>query len=117
MTKLAKLMVGGLKSVRVNAPTIRHTRIMRRDFTVQQAYDKVGRVFTTTTLKTYEGVPAQVLFGIPNDSDPTRGDGLTVHYGWLKKPASIQQISAGQWQIVQEYYWGLWSEDIYGTAL
>ena len=117
MNIIAKLMIGGLKSKIVISPTIRHTRLMRRDFTVQQAYDKVGRIFTTNYLKSYEQVPAQVLFGLPNDADPSRADGIVVHYGWLKKPASIQQVSEGRWQIVQEYDWGLWSETIYGAAL
>lgn len=117
MTKIAKLMVGGLKYVRILAPTIRHTRIMRRDFTVAQAYDRVGSVFTTSSLRSYENVPSQVLFDLPNTADPSRGDSLNFNYGWLKKPASIQQISGGQWQIVQEYDWGLWSEDIYGATV
>ena len=115
--KIWSLFQAGFKTVRVLAPTLRHTRIMRRDFTVQQAYDKIGRVFTTSSLKTYEQVPAQVLFDLPNNSDPSRYDGLVMHYGWLKKPCSIQQVSAGQWQIQQEYDWGLWSEDVYGTTV
>lgn len=115
--KFWNLYQAGFKTVRVLAPTIRHTRVMRRDFTVAQAYDRIGRVFTTTSLRTYENVPAQVLFDLPNTSDPTRNDGITVHYGWLKKPASIQQVSEGKWQIVQEYDWGLWPEDIYGTTV
>lgn len=115
--KVWSLFQAGFKTVRLLAPTLRHTRMMRRDFTVQQAYDKIGRVFTTSSLKTYEQVPAQVLFDLPTTSDPTRLDGLVVHYGWLKKPASIQQVSGGQWQIQQEYDWGLWPEAIYGTTV
>jgi len=117
MNIIAKLMLGGLKSKLILHPTIRHTRIMRRDFTVQQAYDQVGRIFTTTSLRSYEQVPAQVLFDLPNTSDPTRGDGIVVNYGWLKKPASIQNVSDGKWQIVQEYDWGLWSETLYGATV
>jgi hypothetical protein len=47
------VMKSGFKNIRVIAPTIRHTRLMRRDFTVQQAYDRVGKIFTTSSLKTY----------------------------------------------------------------
>jgi len=112
-TTLLKLSQAGVKSVRIFAPVLRHTRVVRRDFTVAQSLTNVGSIIYADSLKNLEGTPGTLLFNLPTSSHPTRNDGLTMKYGWMKKYPTISQVGGGKWNLQQEFEWGLWSYDLY----
>lgn len=111
-TTLAKLLVAGVRSVRIFAPVLRRTRLVRRDYTVKDALTNVGSVIAAASFTNYEAVPAILLFSLPAGGTVTR-DSLTLKYGWYKKYPAVTQVSGGQWQLVQEWEYGLWSNDLY----
>lgn len=113
---LYKLLVAGVKTRRVYAPTLRHTRLVRKDYSITDSLRNVGNILTTAQLYSLEKVPKILLFGLPSGTTPTRADGLSLGYGWYKKPPTITQVSGGKWQLVQEWEYGLWSTDIYTGA-
>ena len=111
--KAYALMMAGVKSISIFAPTLRRTRLVRRDYTVRDALTNVGNVIYTASLYTYESVPNTLLFNLPTNSNPTRSDGITLQYGWLKKYPNITQVAGGKWQLVQEWQYNLWATDLY----
>jgi len=106
---LLKLSLAGVKSVRIFAPVLRHTR----DYTIAQSLTNVGSIIYAGSLKSLEGTPGTLLFNLPSNSNPTRSDGLTMKYGWMKKYPTISQVGGGKWNLQQEFEWGLWSYDLY----
>jgi hypothetical protein len=77
----------------------------------------VGLVLSTATLSTFEGVPAGLLFNLPNLTLPAAFQNISLAYGWLKNEPTIQQIALRKWQIVQEWEYGLWPTSIFGSPL
>jgi len=113
--KFYKLLRAGVSSIRVFEPVLRHSLTVRSDYSVAVSLSNVGRIFTTSQLSSFEGVPSILLFNLPSGST-YRTDALSVGYGWLKKYPSVTQISGGKWQIVQEWEYGCWSTDLYTGA-
>lgn len=110
---LVKLMRVGVTTTRVFAPVLRHQKLVRRDYTIKDSLTGVGNIYSPAALANRENIPGSLLFNLPNDSSQGRTDGLTFQYGWLKKYPVITQVSEGKWQLVQEWEYGLWSNDLY----
>ena len=108
-----RLLRAGVKSVRVFAPVLRHTITVARNYTVAATLTNCGSILSTSALQSNENVPGTLLFNLPTGSNPTRTDGLSLKYGWFKKYPSVTQVGQGRWQIVQEWEYGLWSNDLY----
>jgi len=111
-----KLKTAGVNSVVIFAPIIRRTRIVRRDYTLKDAQTNVGSIITAANFQSVEGVPSILLFNIPSNSNPTRADGVTTIYGWLKKAPVITQISGGKWNLQQEWAYGSWASALYQSV-
>ena len=111
--EIVKLQTAGFGSVTVFPPVLRHTKLTRNDFTVRQSKTNVGKIYTTAQMYSIEGVPATLLVDLPSDSNPSRGDSISVAYGWLKKFPTIEQVADGEWNIVQEYDYDLWPTGVF----
>lgn len=110
---IVDLQTAGFDSVQVFPPVLRHTKMTRNDYTVKQSKTNVGKIYTTAQMYSIEGVPATLLVDLPTDSNPSRGDSISVAYGWLKKFPTIEQVADGEWNITQEYDYDLWPTSIF----
>lgn len=113
-TTIYKLMMNGVKTVRVWQPTIRRTITAASTYAVAWSDANVGRILTSGNMVSWEGTPSVLLFNLPTETS-TRGD-LGLRVGFYKKPASVLQLGNGQWQIQQEYEFGWWASDIYDAG-
>jgi len=108
-------IVLGVKSVRIVVPHLRHTRTVSQAWTVPAALTNVGRIISTGTLITSEGVPTNLLFGLPNGT-PNR-DTTIWRYGWYKKYPTVRIAGGRRVQLEQEWEYGLWSIFLQGAVL
>ena len=112
-----RLMLTGVKSVRVYSPVILRTRLAANNYAVKVADTNVGKRLSTAQMTSFENAPPTILFNLPTNTK-VRGDSATIglEYGFLKKPARVLQQGDGRWQIVQEYDYDLWSTLLYAAA-
>ncbi|MCX6924988.1 MAG: hypothetical protein NT154_17500 [Verrucomicrobia bacterium] len=108
-----KLMNGGMKSVRVMAPALRHTQTVSNQYTLKAALTNVGAIISTATLKTSENVPTGVLFNLPAKVSVKTG----YAWAWMKMHPTIRCAARQKMQIEQEWEYGLWTTLIYGNPL
>ena len=108
-----KLMLSGMKSVRVNAPVLRHTQTVSNAYAVKAALTSVGKVLSSATLAMLEAIPATVLFNLPADVSKRAG----YSYGWMKSHPTIRCAARQRMQIELEYEYGLWPDLIYGAPI
>lgn len=119
--KLAKLIIAGVKSVRLFQPTLRHNKIVGDKYSVRDALTNVGNIIKASQIDSLEGIPTTILFNLPNppaDGVCQRQDafGASLQYGWCKKYPNVTELANDQWQIQQEFEWGLWHTDLYTIA-
>lgn len=110
------LMKAGVRSAIVQTPTLRHTQTVSNNWAIPAANTNVGRVISTASIVSLEGVPSNLLFNLPN-AVPASFLTISVGYGWLKHGPNVQQISGRKWQLVQEWEYGLWPIAIVNTIL
>lgn len=110
---LYDLMLGGVRSFRVNVPTLKRSALVSGSYGVQASLSNVGRIITTATLQTQENIPATILFSLPSFTTTKPG----FVYAWYKKHPNVQQAGGNKWQVSQEWEYGLWPTLLYGAAL
>lgn len=115
-SNLFELMENGLRSITVNAPTLRHTQTVSNVYTVRAALTNVGKIISSSTLMISEAIPTTVLFNLPFDT-VKRSFGGGLSYGWRKMHPSVTIAARSKLQITQEWEYGLWSNLLYGAAL
>jgi len=103
----------GLRSVEIVAPVLRHTQTVSANWTVKAALTNVGRLLSTATLESSEGVPVDVLFELPSGTT-TRPD---MAYAWKKEFPTVRVSANNKRQIEQEFKYGLWSTLLYQAVL
>jgi len=108
-----QLMLKGQRSIRVNAPVLRHTLTVSNSYTIKAALTNVGKVISSATLASQESLPVDVLFNLPNDIST---DSL-LQYGWFKMHPTIRMSARQRAQIEQQWEYGLWPIVVYGAAL
>lgn len=117
VTTLYRLMIKGMRSVRIFAPTLRRTRTVTSQYAVVQSNANVGRLLATGSLIATEAVPASFLISLNSfpftATDPHPSDGVALSYGWFKDPPSLQVAANARLQIIQEWHFGLWPTVIY----
>lgn len=111
-----KLKRAGVNGKQVYQPVLRHTKLVRQDYTIQTALTNVGNIFSSSQLYSLEGVPQILLFNVPASARIQLGNSLYVNVGWMKGYPTITQVVNGQWQIVQDFSFGEWAEDLYTLA-
>lgn len=110
------LMKAGVRSAIVQTPTLRHTQTVSNNWAIPAANTNVGRVISTASIVSLEGVPSGLLFNLPN-AVPASFQTISVDYGWLKHGPNVQQIAGRKWQLTQEWEYGLWPLAIVNTIL
>lgn len=113
------LMRAGVRSMPMEASSIRRSRVVSNRYAVKASYLNVGRLLSTATFQSLESVPSNLLFELPATPSPqqfleTPGD---LQYAWRKSRPDIQQIALGKWQIIQRWQFGLWAVKMHGVVL
>lgn len=119
--RLYQIMAAGTRSHPVDQPVLRRTMITSQNYAVAMALTNVRKIISTSSLVSLESISEDSLFYdptsgqllIPQDVSPTP----TLAYGWYKGFPTVQEIALLKWSIVQEWKYGLWLTDIWGTPL
>jgi len=98
------LVQAGLRSIDVNAPTVRHTQTVSNSYAIKASLTNVGRIFTSGQLISDEAMPGDLLFNLPTDISSK----ANLIYGWFKMHPTIRLSARQKTQIVQEWTYGLW---------
>lgn len=113
---LYQLMLGGVRSFRVNVPTLRVSKLVSGSYPVKASLTNVGRIITTATLEVQEAIPATLLFNLPVSSTVSKG-GISFAHTWYKHFPNVQQVGGNRWNVSQGWEFGLFPINLYGTAL
>ena len=105
--KIYQLMLTGLRAIRVNAPTLRHTQTVSNNWTVKASFANVSKLISTASLISTEAVPSAILFNLPNDASVRAG----FQYAWMKNHPTVRASAFQKMQIEQEWQYGLWPVD------
>ena len=111
-------IAAGVKSERVSAPTLRHTRTAARDYEFLSARPGVNELFSKAALGNAETIPTAIYNNMdpPPASNPfTREDGVIVFAGWKKQFPHIQASASGKSQLVTEWEYNEWATIINPT--
>jgi hypothetical protein len=115
---LANLIVSGVKSQIIFAPTLRQTLTINDAYPIPATFLNVGSIISSATFPALFDIPNDLLFQFPFDSDPSLDASRPVlHYGWFMDAPEIRQIAWLKWQIVLNWSYGLWPEAQYGVPL
>jgi len=106
------LMLQGVRSFRVNVPTLRVSKLVSAAYPVKASLSNVGRIISTNTLEVQEAIPSTILFELPNQTSTKAG----FNFGWYKNHPNVQQ-SGYKWNVSQEWEYGLWPVGTCGTLL
>jgi len=109
---LLKLIDQGVRSVRVNAPTLRNTTTCSTKYQVKATLQNVGKLFTPAQLSSLDGVPGNTLFILPSDTSTKTG----YTYKWYKKHPTVRSAANAKIQIEREWEYGLWPDGLYTDA-
>lgn len=110
---LYQLMVGGVRSFRINLPTLRVSKLVSGSYGVKASLTNVGRILSTAKLTLDEAIPGTILFDLPSYTSAKTG----FFYAWYKKHPTVQQAGGNKWNISQEWEYGLWPVFLYGSVL
>ncbi len=117
-----KLLLHGATSVDVIFPVIKRTVTPNINYSLVGYATNENRIFSKATLVTGEDVPTNFAaimpaYLYPDSSATVTIDGLNYNYGYRKGPTNVQQISLTKNQVSQDWTFGLWSQDVYGSLL
>lgn len=114
--ELYKLIDAGVRSFRINVPTLRVSKLVSGSYPVKASLSNVGRIITTDTLQIQESIPSTLLFNLPASYSVTK-HGFTFVYAWYKTQPNVQQAGGNRWNVSQQWEYGLWPVKLFGTAL
>ena len=117
---LAKYLYDGVSQCEVDIPTLTHSKVVTAQYIYPAQFLNVGKIISTATLISSEGVPTTVLFDFPADVDPapiaigSTGFTQSFLYGWKKGSPTVRQVSKKKWNITQGWDYGLWGIELFG---
>ncbi len=113
------LIKAGVTSFPIEASVVRHTQIVSNTYAVQASFTNVGRILSTNSFQSTEGVPSSLLFGLPATPSSTQfiETANDLAYGWRKSRPSVSRLSFIKWQITNSWQFGLWATKIYGNVI
>jgi len=112
------LYIAGFTKVPISTPVFHLSMIIPSTYDLTAFLTNTYAIYTKATLCSQFGVPSNWQNGMPMGSDPASSTtyGIQFHYGYLKQPATIDQNGSSA-QINQEWIYGLWPANIYGSTL
>lgn len=106
-------------------PVLKSSYIVEREYEIYDANSHVNEVHTVDTMIGVELIPPRLWDSLNNDYSvsvtdtefPGGAKTFKFNYGWLKGPPQITQMGALKVQVVQEYRFAAYPEDIYGPMI
>jgi hypothetical protein len=108
-----KVMLSGVRSFRVNVPSLRVSKVVSGNYGVVASLTNVGRVISTGTLRIQEAVPNTLLVNLPAYTSGKTDFG----YGWYKNHPTVQQVGGNKYNVNQQWDFGIWPTLLYGAIL
>lgn len=119
-----RLMLKGMRAIRLFAHVLKHTRTVSNNYAVQASNTNVGNILKNATVIANEGIPAGFLIslaGPPYNSVSLSAAaplGFPIYdYGWFKHPPTLSISAGSKLQISQEWEFGLWAVLAYGNPI
>lgn len=108
----------GFKTIPIITPVLRVSVTANSAATLTAFTGNIYRYYTKSSLATTIGIPTNFSAAMPQDTDPSSSatKGITCYYGWLKQPPTVDQNGITL-SVQQEYEYGLYPSNIYGTRL
>lgn len=113
----------GAKTIPIVQPVVRMTIIVPYGYNLSYFTSNLNRVHYASTVQSQTAMPNNFYNIMAQDTDPGSGTVTTdtgvnipLHYGWLKTPPSIDQNGLNI-TIQQDWVYGLYYQNIYGTVL
>ena len=115
---ILNLIISGVRSQIIFAPSLRLTMTVNDAYPIGATFVNVGSVISSASLPLLYNVPNDLLFSLPDNSDPQLDASRPVlHYGWFMDAPEVRQIAWLKWQLVFNWQYGLWPEAMYGIPL
>jgi len=115
---LTNLIISGVRSQIIFAPSLRLTMTVNDAYPIGATFVNVGSIISSASLPLLYNVPTDLLFSLPDNSDPQLDASRPVlHYGWFMDAPEVRQIAWLKWQLVFNWQYGLWPEAMYGIPL
>jgi hypothetical protein len=111
------LLADGVHSYRLHVPVLRVSKLVSRSYPIKASLENVGRLITTETMQTSEGVPDALLFNLPESRTIIKANTLSMAYAWYKNYPNVQQVAGARWSVTQTWEFGLYSTFIYGYPI
>lgn len=115
-----KLIDAGIESWEIEQPILRHTYNIPRGVLYPFTWSNIWKIHTTAQLITNEGVPADYVLDLAAIgalfTNPTRGNAVSLAYGWRKKMPHQSIGVNGKREVSIEYHFGLWATALYATV-
>jgi hypothetical protein len=105
---LWKLMLKGVRAVRVLQPILRHTQTVISSYTIKASLTNVGKILTNAQITSLEDMPLSVLFNLPADGVAKTG----YTWGWYKCHPTARTAVGQKVQIEQEWEYGHWETSL-----
>ena len=105
---LYELAKAGVDSFPVYQPIVVVTDTASRDYPWATEFAYYGYTFSTAGMIQDAYLTSGWKSRLPNDTSNLTG----FIYGWLKKPPEVVSVGGNKTQLVQEYEYGLWAEDL-----
>jgi len=112
------MVQSGFKTVPIVTPILRMTLVVPSTYNMTSFNNYIGSNYSVSTLASAIGIPSNWSSIMPQGTDPnpTGSNGIPYLYGWLKQPPTQDQ-NGTTITIQQEWEYGLWPQNIYGTRL
>jgi hypothetical protein len=106
-------------------PVIRHTALVSNQYAVQASFTNVGRIISSASMISLEGVPTTLLFSIPSPPGQDTGgapeqyieDPGDLQYGWRKIFPGVTRLARFKWRITENWIFGLYPIKMFGPVL
>jgi hypothetical protein len=111
------LFIQGMEKIPDYAPVLRHTQTVSRKSVLRTSLTNIRKVILPASIQADSGVPDDVLFTMPADTNPSPSiDGAQFVYGWLKTLPTVTRTSYGKYNLTQEWNYGLYPTFFFATV-
>ena len=115
------MLKNGMKTVPIIQPILRQQLVVPNGWDLTTCGSNLERIYAKASVQSEIGVPSNFYAVMPQDSPDINyytdsGTAIPCLYGWQKQPPTIDQNGTTM-TITQEWNYGLWFQNIYGTRL
>jgi hypothetical protein len=117
-----KLMRAGVQHEEIEQPVLSHNWMVPVNATLAYTYPNLGRIFSTSSLISNEGVPGYLKRDIEawtaSFTNPGYGDDrVELVYGWRKRAPTQRVTNDSRREVSQTWEFGLWSPALRGPVI